>query len=654
MKSLRVKLMVYFLILSIVPLMVSSFFMYQNSIANLQNSVHQEAVKANKGVTSIIRKDGEELLLIAEFLQRDPSIQQAFKQQDRKKLAKVLDPVFRNLHKKYGLAILEYGDVDGKVFFRAHEPKKFGDSKRDNPSIEAALTGNTVEGLEFGSSGLANRAFIPITSGEKVIGTLQLGLALSNTLLQHIYTTTESRVSFFANDELIQSSIKGERIGKRLPSSIYQTVQRGKRVEKQENKVLFVYTPLYDPSHERVIGVLRVDKDVSGIYNVQAKLFMLIGIILTVSLIITLVTSFYLSTFVTRPIKTLTLSLQQLGNGDLSVEELHVKEKDEIGKLAGAFNQTIHHLRDMITTIQDSSSKVASFSVELSASADQLTDGSEKVVSLSQQSSEGVNHQQARTTSLFEKIKKMADRLMNFSEECEESRRVSQQTQFMTLEGKQALDNVKNQIKHTSDSFEKVHETLERLGNQSKEIGSIVTFISTISEQTNLLALNAAIEAARAGAHGKGFAVVAGEVRKLAEETKDSTRKIESVIQRVQADTKRAVEFMREGQQVLDDAIVLSNNASHSLTTIQDFSVQTKQSVEDMSTSIQSLLLLNNEIIHELDVVQEISEKGISFSQKTASVSQEQLASIEEIAASVKALVELADEFNSLLTRFKL
>ncbi|WP_336881029.1 methyl-accepting chemotaxis protein [Priestia koreensis] len=654
MKSLRVKLMVYFLILSIVPLMVSSFFMYQNSIANLQNSVHQEAVKANKGVTSIIRKDGEELLLIAEFLQRDPSIQQAFKQQDRKKLAKVLDPVFRNLHKKYGLAILEYGDVDGKVFFRAHEPKKFGDSKRDNPSIEAALTGNTVEGLEFGSSGLANRAFIPITSGEKVIGTLQLGLALSNTLLQHIYTTTESRVSFFANDELIQSSIKGERIGKRLPSSIYQTVQRGKRVEKQENKVLFVYTPLYDPSHERVIGVLRVDKDVSGIYNVQAKLFMLIGIILTVSLIITLVTSFYLSTFVTRPIKTLTLSLQQLGNGDLSVEELHVKEKDEIGKLAGAFNQTIHHLRDMITTIQDSSSKVASFSVELSASADQLTDGSEKVVSLSQQSSEGVNHQQARTTSLFEKIKKMADRLMNFSEECEESRRVSQQTQFMTLEGKQALDNVKNQIKHTSDSFEKVHETLERLGNQSKEIGSIVTFISTISEQTNLLALNAAIEAARAGAHGKGFAVVAGEVRKLAEETKDSTRKIESVIQRVQADTKRAVEFMREGQQVLDDAIVLSNNASHSLTTIQDFSVQTKQSVEDMSTSIQSLLLLNNEIIHELDVVQEISEKGISFSQKTTSVSQEQLASIEEIAASVKALVELADEFNSLLTRFKL
>lgn len=654
MKSLRVKLMVYFLILSIVPLMVSSFFMYQNSIANLQNSVHQEAVKANKGVTSIIRKDGEELLLIAEFLQRDPSIQQAFKQQDRKKLAKVLDPVFRNLHKKYGLAILEYGDVDGKVFFRAHEPKKFGDSKRDNPSIEAALTGNTVEGLEFGSSGLANRAFIPITSGEKVIGTLQLGLALSNTLLQHIYTTTESRVSFFANDELIQSSIKGERIGKRLPSSIYQTVQRGKRVEKQENKVLFVYTPLYDPSHERVIGVLRVDKDVSGIYNVQAKLFMLIGIILTVSLIITLVTSFYLSTFVTRPIKTLTLSLQQLGNGDLSVEELHVKEKDEIGKLAGAFNQTIHHLRDMITTIQDSSSKVASFSVELSASADQLTDGSEKVVSLSQQSSEGVNHQQARTTSLFEKIKKMDDRLMNFSEECEESRRVSQQTQFMTLEGKQALDNVKNQIKHTSDSFEKVHETLERLGNQSKEIGSIVTFISTISEQTNLLALNAAIEAARAGAHGKGFAVVAGEVRKLAEETKDSTRKIESVIQRVQADTKRAVEFMREGQQVLDDAIVLSNNASHSLTTIQDFSVQTKQSVEDMSTSIQSLLLLNNEIIHELDVVQEISEKGISFSQKTASVSQEQLASIEEIAASVKALVELADEFNSLLTRFKL
>ena len=101
---------------------------------------------------------------------------------------------------------------------------------------------------------------------------------------------------------------------------------------------------------------------------------------------------------------------------------------------------------------------------------------------------------------------------------------------------------------------------IRHLEDQSKEIGKIIEVITGISDQTNLLALNAAIEAARAGEHGKGFAVVADEVRKLAEQSKESADQITTLVQEIQEHTDHAVTVMGKG----------TNEVELGITVVQD------------------------------------------------------------------------------------
>jgi twitching motility protein PilJ len=103
----------------------------------------------------------------------------------------------------------------------------------------------------------------------------------------------------------------------------------------------------------------------------------------------------------------------------------------------------------------------------------------------------------------------------------------------------QGMDNIRDQIQETS-------KRIKRLGESSQEIGSIVELINDISEQTNILALNAAIQAASAGEAGRGFAVVADEVQRLAERSANATKRIETLVQTIQADTNEAVSSMEQ------------------------------------------------------------------------------------------------------------
>jgi len=193
------------------------------------------------------------------------------------------------------------------------------------------------------------------------------------------------------------------------------------------------------------------------------------------------------------------------------------------------------------------------------------------------------------------------------------------------------MDTIREQIQRTS-------KRIKRLGESTQEIGDIVELINGFAEQTNVLALNAAIQAASAGGTGKGFAVVADEVQQLAESATKATRRIESLVQTIQADTYEAVVSMESTISEVVKGAQLAEDAGSSLDQIEQVSTDLAGLIADISKQAHTQSATATEISELMKSVQTISIQSSEGSKKTAK-------SVEKLAALVMQLSNSVTDF---------
>ena len=197
-------------------------------------------------------------------------------------------------------------------------------------------------------------------------------------------------------------------------------------------------------------------------------------------------------------------------------------------------------------------------------------------------------------------------------------------------------------------------EGIVALGKGSEEISKSVEVIGSIAEQTNLLALNAAIEAARAGEHGRGFAVVAEEVRKLAEESGEFSKKISEIMTSVQADMERAVEAGKRGNEYVGHGLTSVRTADEVFQSIAASIQQLGDGIEGITSGIRQMETETQTVRAQIDEIQKISTASADSSQSVSAATEEQSASTQEIAAASRRLSGLAEELAEETKKFKL
>lgn len=316
--------------------------------------------------------------------------------------------------------------------------------------------------------------------------------------------------------------------------------------------------------------------------------------------------------------------LGDLAEGDLTVQA-SVTE-DITGAIADSVNYAIEALRDLVSTINNSSELMASAAQETRSVADRLARASEV--------------QARQIDSASTTVMQMAEAMGEVSGKTAASSEVAEKSVGIAHEGG---DRVRRTIDGMDAIREHIQETskrIKRLGESSQEIGDIVALINDISDQTNILALNAAIQASSAGEAGRGFAVVADEVQRLAERSGNATKRIEVLVKTIQADTNEAIISMEKSTTEVVNGAQLAETAGEALEEIETVSARLATLITAVSKAASDVTNMASRVSSAMKSINEITGQTSESSVATAS--------------AVGKLNQLAQELQQSVAGFRL
>jgi len=395
-------------------------------------------------------------------------------------------------------------------------------------------------------------------------------------------------------------------------------------------------------------------QQVSAMLSQQAKqmkymTLITVGVVFLVSMALAL----YISEKIARPVRQISDHAKKIADGDLLLDDIHVANRDEIGELAQAFNQMVHHLKQLIQQVSTAAEHVSASAEELTASAQQANAATEEVTASIQEVAQGAEMQGKRAEESVQAVGEMATAIERMAQTATSVASSATETTKQATVGQQYLQKVVVQMNTINQSTNETNMVIKELNEKSAQIGKIVDVIVGIAEQTNLLALNAAIEAARAGEHGKGFAVVADEVRKLAEQSRESANQIAQLIETIQQNTGHVVHIVGKGTEEVKQGTKLVEETG-------TFFARILRSIEDVNDQIQELSAISEQMsagVHQVHAsMDEVSSIAKRFVERTAEISassEEQLASSEEITSAATSLAEMAEKLRSEVAKFR-
>jgi methyl-accepting chemotaxis protein len=347
-----------------------------------------------------------------------------------------------------------------------------------------------------------------------------------------------------------------------------------------------------------------------GTIALGVLLAMILGILVTIS--------------ITRPLSLAVQMIQNLGKGDFS-RRLEIDQRDEIGLMAKALNLVVENLQGQIKEIRDAANVLASSSSEISASVTQVTSGAQETATAV-----------TETTATVEEVKQTAHLTSQKSKAVADS---SQQGVQLAHAGRKSMESVADGMKRINEQMASIADTIVRLGEQSQAIGEITATVDDIAEQSNLLAVNAAVEAAKAGEHGKGFAVVAQEIKALAEQSKQATRQVRTILNDIQKATGAAVMATERGSKAVEQGMRESNGASESIQAMTASLADTAQSGAQIAASTQEQLTGMDQVAQAMESIKEASQQNV--------------ASMRQLEEAAQILKDVGHKFTILVGRYK-
>jgi methyl-accepting chemotaxis protein len=420
-------------------------------------------------------------------------------------------------------------------------------------------------------------------------------------------------------------------IGKAKLAQLYQNIDTSQLLSKNNFNLIkadvdgqhMLIASSYIPSMDWYLVAQVPEAEVFALLEESSYQIMIWTGVIAIAFIIL---ALFVASSVSRPITVVAEMFRNIGEGEGDLRQrLPVKGEDELAQLAKGFNSFISKIQESVIEVAETSEQLSLSAKDVSAQAHQTLEDSQ--------------NQKDRTIMVVTAINEMGATVNEIASNAAQAAVTARDADTESTAGQAVVLRARTTINQLSQDVESVGEVIESLATHTKSIGSILDVIRAISEQTNLLALNAAIEAARAGEAGRGFAVVADEVRNLASRTAASTNEVQTMIDKLQSESGRAVEAMaqsrtrsREGVAAVDEASQSLSGINEQIGMISDMNIQVAAATEEQSTVVEDI----NRNVTEIN---DITQRTANTAQAAAQASQ--------------SLNQLALRLDTLVARFK-
>ncbi|CAM4513163.1 methyl-accepting chemotaxis protein [Paenibacillus xylanexedens] len=378
-----------------------------------------------------------------------------------------------------------------------------------------------------------------------------------------------------------------------------------------------------------------------------------IAIIGVASLLIGALVAYVIGRMISLPVAAIAQSASRIADGDLTGEPIVVRNKDEIGDLAQAFNIMSANLRTLIHQVGDSAERVAASSEELTASTEQTATATEQVAITMGEIATGMDTQVRMASDGFQTMNELTTGFQQVTENTLHMSEEATKVSVKTISGSESVQSAIGQMNSIQGTVSNLSVVIQELSRHSQDIVKMVDSISEISAQTNLLSLNAAIEAARAGEQGRGFQVVATEVRKLSEQSALSANQIVPLVASIEKGMRNAAESMVVVSTEVQEGITLVHQAGATFDEIREAVGGVAGQTQEVSASIEQMSTGVEQINRSMKTIMEVTETGAAGTEEVSASSEEQLSAMQEIASAANDLSLMAEQLQQTVSRFK-
>ncbi len=666
-RSVKVRLIVWFLLLSIVPLIILGSTAYNISYSSLYQAKVEATNAAVNGVKNVIDTNFTNIKAMLVNTAGNAGIIKylgAFNSGDEAVKANYIDDVstsFKNFIEGSGSDVVSVSIIAGDGHVAADS---LGGTSVGTDMSKASYFKNVMNGSVYDistpatyRSGGTTIPIITMSAPVKDGGGHTIGAAVVTYKLQYftkllkeqdvgkgfISMVDKQGMVLYHNDE---SKISHQMDKPLLDKLSGKTGNFDAEVTGTQMAVFYDTVPITGWIIAR--GIPSAELTASGMYIMHMTLFSILGFAILATIV-----AYFVSKQFSDTLNQINNAMGRAQEGDMTARA-NIRAKDEFGRLAASFNDMMDKIGVLIGRVAEASGAVAGTSEGLAAAVEQVNATVQEIAG----QSESIASTSTANAQNLSQAKEVTDTVASGIQEVATS---TQQALENGVQGEEkakgaigVLESVMDRVGNMKQSVDTTSASIQELVGIMKRITGFTGTIADIADQTNLLSLNAAIEAARAGESGRGFAVVADEIRKLAGAARDATVNIDKLIRDVNGMAAEVADNMAATVESVDSSVSEADTARNSITEIMEAIEGIGTSLYSIDTALQDQTASIEELTAGItSVTDDVNDEADRVSNISASI-EEQSATMEELGATAADLSATAAKLNEAIAEFKI